>query len=130
MKKILILFLIPQLIFAELILEITKGSDDPFVIALLSFDGKKVLTSEVDAIINNDLKRTGEFKIIKDEKLLSSPNNEEEINFNDFKLLGIDYIVMGLLESEDKFNLSASYEIYNVASKKKIRTTTIKNGII
>ena len=47
MKKILILFLIPQLIFAELILEITKGSDDPFVIALLSFDGKKVLTSEV-----------------------------------------------------------------------------------
>ncbi len=71
------------------------------------------------------MKRTGEFKIIKDEKLLSSPNNEEEINFNDFKLLGIDYIVMGLLESEDKFNLSASYEIYNVASKKKIRTSKV-----
>ena len=125
MKKIFILFLIPQFIFAELVLEITKGSDDPFVIALLSFDGKKALTDEVDAIINNDLKRTGEFKIIKDEKLLSSPSNEEDINFNEFRLLGINYIVMGVLESEDKFNLSASYEIYNVVSKKKIRTSKV-----
>jgi TolB protein len=125
MKKIFILFLIPQFIFAELVLEITKGSDDPFVIALLSFDGKKALTDEVDTIISNDLKRTGEFKIIKDEKLLSSPSNEEDINFNEFKLLGIDYIVMGVLESEDKFNLSASYEIYNVVSKKKIRTSKV-----
>lgn len=41
MKKILILFLIPQLIFAELILEITQGSDDPYVVALLAFDGKR-----------------------------------------------------------------------------------------
>ena len=101
MKKILILFLIPQLIFAELILEITQGSDDPYVVALLAFDGKKDIADEVDLIVNNDLKRTGEFKILRNDGLLSFPKNQEEINFNDFKLLGVDYIVMGILESED-----------------------------
>jgi len=125
MKKILIIFLVPQLIFAELVLEITQGSDDPFVIALLDFDGQDEITNQINTIVNNDLNRTGEFKIIKKDKLLSSPKSEEEINFNDFKLLNIDYIVIGSLESENEFNLSASYQIFSVLSKKKIRTSKV-----
>jgi len=77
MKKILIIFLVPQLIFAELVFEITQGSDDPFVIALLDFDGQDEITNQINTIVNNDLNRTGEFKIIKKDKLLSSPKSEE-----------------------------------------------------
>ena len=125
MKKILVIFLLPQLIFAELVLEITQGSDDPYVIALLDFDGDEIIAKQITEIVNNDLNRTGEFKIISKEKLLSSPKSEEEINFNDFKLLNIDYILIGALDSEDQFNLSVSYQIFSVLNENKIRTSKV-----
>ena len=57
--------------------------------------------------------------------MLSSPKSEEEINFNDFKLLNIDYIVIGALDSEDQFNLSVSYQIFSVLNENKIRTSKV-----
>ena len=40
-KYLLTLLLVSQPIFSELVLEITKGSDNPYSIALINFDGSK-----------------------------------------------------------------------------------------
>jgi TolB protein len=69
--------------------------------------------------------RTGEFKIFRESQLLSTPTNEEDIKFEDFKLLGIDFIIIGSLTNEDKFNVSASYQVFNVQKETKIRTSKV-----
>jgi TolB protein len=124
-KYILTILLIAQPIFSELVLEITKGSDNPYSLALLNFDGSETKIYEVSNIVKNDLNRTGEFRILDNKQLLSIPTNEDNLNYSDFKLLGIDYIVMGSLEEEDTSNISAVYKIFSVQKESQIRTSTV-----
>jgi TolB protein len=106
-------------------LEITKGSDNPYSLALLNFDGSETKIYEVSNIVKNDLNRTGEFRILDNKQLLSIPTNEDNLNYSDFKLLGIDYIVMGSLEEEDTSNISAVYKIFSVQKESQLRTSTV-----
>jgi TolB protein len=124
-KYILTILLIAQPIFSELVLEITKGSDNPYSLALLNFDGSETKIYEVSNIVKNDLNRTGEFRILDNKQLLSIPTNEDNLNYSDFKLLGIDYIVMGSLEEEDISNISAVYKIFSVQKESQLRTSTV-----
>jgi TolB protein len=124
-KYILTILLIAQPVFSELVLEITKGSDNPYSLALLNFDGSETKIYEVSKIVKNDLNRTGEFRILDNKQLLSIPTNEDNLNYSDFKLLGIDYIVMGSLEEEDISNISAVYKIFSVQKESQLRTSTV-----
>ena len=124
-KYILTILLIAQPIFSELVLEITKGSDNPYSLALLNFDGSETKIYEVSNIVKNDLNRTGEFRILDNKQLLSIPTNEDNLNYSDFKLLGIDFIVMGSLEEEDTSNISAVYKIFSVQKESQLRTSTV-----
>jgi TolB protein len=124
-KYILTILLIAQPIFSELVLEITKGSDNPYSLALLNFDGSETKIYEVSNIVKNDLNRTGEFRILDNKQLLSIPTNEDNLNYSDFKLLGIDYIVMGSVEEEDTSNISAVYKIFSVQKESQLRTSTV-----
>ena len=121
-KYLLTLLLVVQPIFSELVLEITKGSDNPYSVALINFNGSNSANYQVTSIVKNDLDRTGEFKILENNKLLSIPSSEEELNYSDFKILGIDYIVMGSLKDEDKSNISAVYKIFSVQKESQLRT--------
>ena len=120
MKKIFLLLIYSNFIFSELILEITKGTEDPYRVAILPFQGDKKLSTEIENIINNNLKRSGEFNVFQSSELLSVPNNQENIVFNDFKILNIDYLVMGNITNGD-----IVYEIYDITKKSKIRSSTV-----
>ena len=126
MKKYLILSIfLAQPIISELVLEITKGSDNPYSVALINFEGSKSATNEITNTIKNDLNRTGEFKILENNKLLSIPKNVENINYSDFKILGIDFIVMGSVIEEDRSNISATYKVFNVKKESQIRSSKV-----
>ena len=120
MKKIFLLLIFSNFIFSELILEITKGTEDPYRVAILPFQGDKKLSTEIKNIIINNLKRSGEFNVFQSTELLSVPNNQENIIFNDFKILNIDYLVMGNITNGD-----IVYEIYDITKKSKIRSSTV-----
>ena len=124
MKKIYFTLLFAISLSSELILEITQGTEDPFRVALIKFNGDKNISNEINKIIKNNLNRSGEFKIFEDSDLLSIPLNESEIVFNDFKILNIDYLVMGKIV-EEGLNLSVLYEIYDINMRKKVRTSSV-----
>ena len=125
MKLFLILFLMPNLLLAELLLEITKGSENPYRIAIIPFQGSSSSVNTIAEVFNSDLERTGEFYILEEEMLLSIPKTTEEINPSEWKLLNIDFIVLGEIASEENFGLKATYEIYDVNKKAKIRSSTV-----
>ena len=124
MKKIYLTLFFTITLSSELILEITQGTENPFRVALLEFDGDKNISNQIDDIIKNNLKRSGEFEIFEGSDLLSIPSNESEVIFNDFKILNIDYLVMGKIK-KDGSSLSVIYEVYEIEKGKKIRTSTV-----
>ena len=125
MKKLLILFLIPNLIFAELLLEITKGSDNPYRIAIIPFASDSNVSNTIIDIIKDDLLRSGEFYVLDENMLLSNPQSSNDIKPDEWKLLNIDFIVLGKITDEDASSVKATYEIYDVNRSTKIRASTV-----
>ena len=125
MKKIFIFFLLPNLIFAELLLEITKGSENPYRVAIIPFQSDVSSVNNIVKVIKDDLLRSGEFYILDESMLLSIPTSIEEINSSEWKLLNIDFIVLGKISDEDNSSVKATYEIYDVSRKTKIRSSTV-----
>ena len=125
MKKIFIFFLLPNLIFAELLLEITKGSENPYRVAIIPFQSDVSSVNNIVKVIKDDLLRSGEFYILDESMLLSIPTSIEEINSSEWKLLNLDFIVLGKISDEDNSSVKATYEIYDVSRKTKIRSSTV-----
>ena len=124
MKKILFILAFSNTLTSELILEITQGSEDPYRVAILKFEGDEKVSNDIDKIIRNNLKRSGEFNLFANEDLLSLPTNETEVIFNDFKILNIDYLVIGKIV-KDGISISVVYDIFDINKGKKIRTSTV-----
>ena len=124
MKKILFILAFSNMLTSELILEITQGTEDPYRVAILKFEGDEKVSNDIDKIIRNNLKRSGEFNLFANEDLLSLPTNETEVIFNDFKILNIDYLVIGKIV-KDGISISVVYDIFDINKGKKIRTSTI-----
>ena len=124
MKKILFILAFSNMLTSELILEITQGTEDPYRVAILKFEGDEKVSNDIDKIIRNNLKRSGEFNLFANEDLLSLPTNETEVIFNDFKILNIDYLVIGKIV-KDGISISVVYDIFDINKGKKIRTSTV-----
>ena len=59
MKKnslLILLLLIPIIGYAELFLEITKGSEDPYKVAIIPFEGNTRVSKQLNSIVRKDRK--------------------------------------------------------------------------
>ncbi|MDG0966202.1 MAG: Tol-Pal system beta propeller repeat protein TolB [SAR86 cluster bacterium] len=126
MKNLLltIIFLMPLGCLGELFLEITKGSEDPYRIAISPFDGDVRTSNQLHNIIHNDLMRTGEFSILDEELLLPIKIKDDELIYSDWKLLGMDYLITGSI-IKTKNSIDLNYEIYDIHKKKKVRSSKV-----
>ena len=113
MKKILALIVFSLNFHADLVLEITESASKPIKIAILEKNNNSLLGQEIIKIISNDLSRTGEFKVIANDELLSIPTNENEVIQRDWLLLDVDSIVFVDVQSQDN-DLDISYSIFNI----------------
>ena len=114
MKKILALIVFSLNFHADLVLEITESASKPIKIAILEKNNNSLLGQEIIKIISNDLSRTGEFKVIANDELLSIPTNENEVIQRDWLLLDVDSIVFVDVQSQDN-DLDISYSIFNIS---------------
>ena len=127
MKKnslLIFLLLIPIMSYGELFLEITKGSEDPYKVAIIPFEGNTRVSKQLNNIVRNDLIRTGEFSILDEELLLPVKIINDELIYSDWKLLGMDYLVTGIITKANN-SLDINYEIYDVHKKRKVRSSKV-----
>ena len=127
MKKnflLIALLLIPLMSYGELFLEITKGSEDPYKVAIIAFEGNTRVSRQLNKIMRNDLIRTGEFSILDEELLLPVKIINDELVYSDWKLLGMDYLITGII-TKAKNSLDINYEIYDVHKKRKVRSSKV-----
>ena len=127
MKKNLLLvtlLLFPIFIYGELFLEITKGSEDPYKVAMIPFEGNARISKQLNNIMRNDLIRTGEFSILDEELLLPVKTINDELVYSDWKLLGMDYLVTGTILRVNN-SLDINYEIFDIHKKRKVRSSKV-----
>ena len=90
----------------------------------IPFAGNVSVSKKLNKVIRNDLSRTGEFSLLDERLLLPLEVENEEINYQDWRLLGMDYLVVGNIVKE-KNSIDVSYEIFDIQKRRKIRSSKV-----
>jgi TolB protein len=107
--------------YAQLTIEITQGVDNPISIAVVPFgwEGSGIPKEDVSQIIEADLFRTGQFSGVSRDDMLSSPRQQSEVYYRDWRALGVDYLLVGrLLAGQNE--LVAQFELFDVYGEKRL----------
>ena len=81
---------------AELRIEITQGAAQVIPIAVVPY-GNDGGADAIHAVIGADLTRSGQFRVVPDEQILSRPTEAAQVNFRDFQLVMAQYLAIGRL---------------------------------
>ena len=130
--KILSIFLLltSEAIFSQLKIEITEGIREPIRIAIVPFaqNASSIQKFKLHSIITKDLESFGEFEAIKPEDMLSYPSNQEEVFYRDWRLLKVNYLLIGSFQESEKDNeVTVSYNIFDISRGKRLYTGLISS---
>ena len=118
----LIIFFVSS-IFTQLRIEIKGGAEDPINIAVvpMKWEVEKPQSVFIHKIIKTDLESFGEFSVLSPEGMLSLPTSKEEVFYKDWRLLGIDYLIIGSIEDfEINSDIKVNFIIFDIAREKSI----------
>ncbi len=102
---------------AALTIEITEGIEGALPIAVVPFGlqkGVAPLEQDVAAIIKADLARSGRFKTLPVEDMLSKPTSGEGVEFRDWQVLGMDNLVVGSIRSGARGGYVVQVQLFDV----------------
>lgn len=110
-----------------LVVEITKGIDDPTSVAVVPFgwNGRYRLNEDVAQIVQNDLVRTGEFKAVGRNSMLSMPSTVAEVFPRDWRMLKTQYLVVGQMVAQGTL-VKLNYALVDVVSGKTLLSGDIE----
>jgi TolB protein len=111
---------------AQITIQIDRGYDNPKKIGVVPFGvGAGVQGVEnPNGIIAFDLARSGQFAPTPPENMLSMPTTPKEVLFRDWRVLGVEYVVIGRTEMAPNGNLSVSYYLFDVLNERQLSNAT------
>ncbi|MCG8035999.1 MAG: Tol-Pal system beta propeller repeat protein TolB [Candidatus Thiodiazotropha taylori] len=120
MKKIVLMLLVflacHSAVKAELTIEITEGIEGALPIAVVPFGtpGRGQPAVDLSEVINADLQRSGRFKTIPRADMLSRPTSDREVEFKDWRALGVENLVVGQVESTGAGTYQVQFQLLDV----------------
>jgi TolB protein len=121
---------------AQLEIEIISGNPSALPIAIVPFEWQDATPppiTTVDEIIASDLYRSGLFDPMDVEDMAERPLEEEQIRFGTWRLLKVDYIVIGSVRTPaDREGHELVYQLFDVHTQERLlsRITTVGPGDI
>jgi len=109
---------------AELMIQVTQGRTDAVPIAIVPFAGAADAPQNVSTIIRDDLHRSGQFKALSPDDMLSRPTSEDQLSYRDFRVLNQEYVVIGQEKKNADGTYQVSYGLYDVARQRKLLSAT------
>jgi TolB protein len=107
---------------------INKGSDNPISIAVVPFywDSFHQLPVDTAVVIAENMKLSGLFKTMNHADMISYPHKAEDILVNDWKRLGIQYVVYGSITRPkgSGVDFDVKYGVYDVNNGKNLLSDT------
>ncbi len=100
---------------AELIIEITGGSEAALPIAVVPFGSEGFAAPEdISEVIRNDLASSGRFAPLAKQDLISQPHDKAEVNFADWRLLRSEGLLVGKVNSLDGETYEVQFQLFDV----------------
>lgn len=115
LSVIWLLVLLPWQARAELVIEITGGTEAALPIAIVPFGNTGFAPPEdISEVISSDLARSGRFAPLAKQDLISQPHEKEQINFQDWRLLRSEGLLVGKVDSIDGENYQVQFQLFDV----------------
>jgi TolB protein len=100
---------------AELVIEITGGSEAALPIALVPFGSEGIIAAiDISEVVRNDLAGSGRFAPLPKQDLISQPHEQAEVNFADWRLLRSEGLLIGKVSSVDGQTYEVQFQLFDV----------------
>jgi TolB protein len=107
---------------AALTIEITRGVDvgTPIAIVPFSWDGPVKPTQNVSDVIEADLARSGRFAVLPQKDFISTPHEDKDVVFKDWRLLKAEALVIGSAHMVVPGKYQVQFRLYDVFKESQI----------
>jgi len=107
---------------AALRIEITGGVEEAVPIAVVPFgwDGAGTAPFDVGRMVSEDLARSGRFKPLPTDQMLGQPVTGRDVDFGDWRMLGVEVVVVGQLLQSGDDEYTVQYQVFDVFRGKQL----------
>lgn len=107
---------------AQLTVQITQGVEDPIPVAIVPFgwEAQGAAPYDVAATVAADLERSGRFKALPRGTMIDLPQTAAQVDPADWRLLKVDYVVVGRLLPRSDGRIDVQYELVNVLTGQRL----------
>jgi TolB protein len=114
---------------AKLTIEVTGGVEGAQPIAVVPFgdlDGARP-TVDLAKVISDDLARSGRFRSMPRSEMLSMPHRQEDIDFREWQLLGMNTLVTGEISPAEGGGYSLRWSLFDVFTGNKLASNSLRS---
>jgi TolB protein len=106
---------------------IDAGYDKQTSIAIVPFSQGPEFSGqqEFSEIVEFDLARSGQFAPLERDNMLSLPNRREDVFFRDWRILGVEYLVIGRAAVDTTGKLKVDYHLFDVFNEREMIVDTV-----
>lgn len=112
---------------AQLTVQILRGLAEsvPIAIVPLGWNGADTAPYDVAATVQADLERSGRFRTLPRGQMLELPHDAATVDAADWRMLKVDYVVVGRLQPLADGRFEVRYELVQVATGERLLGTAI-----
>jgi len=110
-------------LWAVLDIEITGGvvGEHPIAIVPFSWEVKsRAGETKVSEVLAADLSRTGRFELVAEKKFLERPHHGGEVNFEKWRSVGVESLVVGRVLPGDKGQFLVQFQLFDIYKRSPV----------
>jgi TolB protein len=107
---------------ADLVIDV-QGIAQPTPVAIVPFGwegGAPSMPLDVAQVINDDLRRSGRFDPIAEDKMLKKPTDGADVDFQDWSFVGVEAVVVGKVVQNDEDNYTLQFQLFDVFGRRQL----------
>ena len=116
---------------AALTIEITEGVEGALPIAIVPFASEgadALLGTDLATIVWKDLERSGRFKPLPQTDLIARPSDPGKVNFRDWRLLGMDNLLIGSVKATPQ-GYEVRFYLFDVIKGQQIKAFSLPTQV-
>lgn len=117
--------------YADVVVEVVRGVDNPTSIAVVPFawSEDQPPPQDIADIVSFDLARSGRFKPLDPADMLSYPTQPKDVFFRDWRVQGVEYLLIGKLARTPTGRMDLQYRLYDVAQEEEMLAERVETSV-
>lgn len=118
--SLIFILLLPVTSRAALDIEIVGGAAQQIPIAIVPFSGSAGTPTDISAVIGDDLRRSGLFRVLETRGVANQPHDLQEIKYPEWVALQAQALTVGKVESLPGNRLKVSFRLVDVFKQNQL----------